>query len=113
MSQCPGCGAELKNIPAGVSKTTGRPYEAFVACSNKCGWKPTKEPGVTKVLVHSEMHKSNIPENNIKEKTMILSYAKDVVVKRMEVGIAEPGDAAVQIIAIYRQLCSEVFNPLK
>lgn len=37
MQQCVQCGAELKQIPAGVSKTTGRPYQAFVTCPNRCG----------------------------------------------------------------------------
>lgn len=112
MSQCPGCGGELKNIPAGVSKSTGKPYDAFIACSNKCGWKPTKEPGVRKILVQSELHREVNTDNHLDKKTMLMSYAKDVVVKKIEVGIAEPADSASQIITIYRQLCSELFNPL-
>jgi hypothetical protein len=31
---CPNCGFTLKTIPAGVSKKTGKPYEAFQSCSN-------------------------------------------------------------------------------
>ena len=114
MSQCPGCGADLKTVPAGVSKNTGKPYEAFIACSNKCGWRPSKETGVRKILVES-ISPSKIPLSNgdLKERTMIMSYAKDVVVKKLEVGIADQGDSANQIISIYRSLCAEVFNPLK
>lgn len=33
---CQNCGSEMKMIPAGVSKTTGKPYNAFFACPNKC-----------------------------------------------------------------------------
>lgn len=33
---CQHCGAEMKTIPAGVSKKTGKPYNAFTACPNKC-----------------------------------------------------------------------------
>lgn len=33
---CKVCGYEMKLIPAGVSKKTNRPYEAFYACPNKC-----------------------------------------------------------------------------
>lgn len=33
---CAVCGKEMKQIPAGVSKTTGKPYNSFFACSNKC-----------------------------------------------------------------------------
>ena len=36
MNQCQICGQTLKEIPAGVSKKTGRAYNAFVACPNKC-----------------------------------------------------------------------------
>ena len=32
---CPQCGSELKRVPAGVSKRTGKPYNAFMACSNR------------------------------------------------------------------------------
>jgi hypothetical protein len=33
---CEKCGQPLKHIPAGTSKTTGKPYNAFWACPNKC-----------------------------------------------------------------------------
>ena len=36
MSQCLTCGQELKLIPAGISQTTGKSYNAFVACPNRC-----------------------------------------------------------------------------
>jgi hypothetical protein len=40
---CPQCGSQLKTVPAGVSKSTGRPYPAFTVCSNRnCNWKPTQ-----------------------------------------------------------------------
>ncbi len=32
---CPKCSSELKEVPAGVSKKTGKPYNAFIACSNR------------------------------------------------------------------------------
>src|SRR3990167_9865626 len=38
-------GHPLKVIPAGVSKTTGRPYNAFTVCS-QCNWKPERPKGV-------------------------------------------------------------------
>jgi ssDNA-binding Zn-finger/Zn-ribbon topoisomerase 1 len=38
-TQCPECGGEVKLIPAGVSKKTGKPYKAFYACkSPACKW---------------------------------------------------------------------------
>lgn len=33
---CNFCGATLKEIPAGVSKKTGKPYKAFTACPSGC-----------------------------------------------------------------------------
>ena len=40
---CPSCGEPLKYVPGGISKATGKAYDAFAACSAKCGWKPTRE----------------------------------------------------------------------
>ncbi len=36
MSKCAICNSELRVIPAGVSKKTGKPYNAFEVCPNKC-----------------------------------------------------------------------------
>ncbi len=36
MTNCQICGSELSLIPAGVSKKTGKPYNSFMACPNKC-----------------------------------------------------------------------------
>jgi hypothetical protein len=36
MTNCTQCGTELKLILAGVSKKTGKPYNSFMACPNKC-----------------------------------------------------------------------------
>ena len=33
---CPTCSSEMKMIPAGISRTTQKPYNAFWACPNKC-----------------------------------------------------------------------------
>ena len=36
--QCPKCQGDMKIIPAGVSKKTGKPYEAFYSCKTwECG----------------------------------------------------------------------------
>lgn len=43
--KCPQCGSDIKTVPAGVSKKTNRPYNAFQACSNReCSWKPLQRP---------------------------------------------------------------------
>ena len=33
---CPSCNSEMKLIPAGVSKKSGKPYQAFLSCPNRC-----------------------------------------------------------------------------
>lgn len=36
--QCPKCQGPMKIIPAGISKKTGKPYDAFASCKNYgCG----------------------------------------------------------------------------
>lgn len=46
MNNCPVCGSLLKTIPAGVSKKTGKPYQSFTACPNKCNtsWNSSPNP---------------------------------------------------------------------
>ncbi len=34
-TNCPFCQAEVREVPAGVSRRTGKPYKAFWACSNR------------------------------------------------------------------------------
>lgn len=42
---CPIHNCETKTIPAGVSKRTGQPYNAFEICQIKdCTWKPGQNP---------------------------------------------------------------------
>lgn len=42
---CPIHGQPWKTVPAGVSKTTGRPYNAFKACPVKgCDQRPSRTP---------------------------------------------------------------------
>ena len=36
---CEVCGSLKKLIPAGISKISGKSYQAFYACPNKCGKK--------------------------------------------------------------------------
>jgi hypothetical protein len=106
---CPGCGAEMKNIPAGVSKSTGKPYEAFSACSNKCGWKPSKGGRLVESALPTK-HIQPEPTNDLKERTMLMSYAKDIVVALLarDQVIGAPGK---ETIAIYREFVQELKNP--
>ena len=48
MSKCPICNADLRQIPAGTSKKTGKPYKAFEACPNNCPKASYNAPGSPK-----------------------------------------------------------------
>ena len=36
MDNCKLCGSQMKIIPAGVSKKTGKAYDSFLSCPNRC-----------------------------------------------------------------------------
>lgn len=116
MSTCPGCGAEMRTIPAGIAKVTGKPYEAFEACSAKCGFKLTQKPGFKSIVVESQKP-SQVPHptngNDGMFKCCAMNGAVKVVSKIIEVGLSEPGDKGNQIINLYRSLLSEMINPLR
>ena len=42
---CEVCGEEKKLIPAGVSKKTGKPYDSFLSCPNRCKSSPNAFKG--------------------------------------------------------------------
>jgi UDP-N-acetylmuramate-alanine ligase len=51
---CPVCGSEIKSIPAGISKKSGKPYPAFQICSNdECKFKPVDERGRISTVVET------------------------------------------------------------
>lgn len=111
MKTCPGCGAPMRTVPAGVSKSTGRPYEAFEACSEKCGWKPSKENGVKKIVVESHLP-SQVPPatSDLRERSMVMSYAKDLVVQELASGLMV-GEPSKEVISVFRLLWAEYKNP--
>jgi hypothetical protein len=43
---CSVCNSQMQLIPAGVSKKTGKPYNSFLVCPNKCkpDYKPSPPP---------------------------------------------------------------------
>jgi len=54
MEKCPVCNGNIKSIPAGISKRTGKAYKAFKVCENNdCGYKPIEEDGTKNVIVES------------------------------------------------------------
>ena len=59
--KCEICGAEKNYIKAGISKTTGNPYQAFWGCPNKCKKQNPTMPQNTSTT-------SNIPISNLMDK---------------------------------------------
>ena len=60
MENCPICQSEFKQVPAGVSKKTGQPYQAFIACSQMgCKGKPSSN------LANIQKLAQNTPEAQI------------------------------------------------
>lgn len=52
-------GHPVKLIPAGVSRTTGRPYDAFKACSERsCKWKPARPAMATPFIKPGQVQKA-------------------------------------------------------
>lgn len=45
--QCQSCNQPLKLIPAGVSRKTGKSYNSFYACINKCQQPFSQSPQTT------------------------------------------------------------------
>ena len=78
--QCPVCNSEIKNIPAGVSKKTGKSYNAFSVCSNpQCGFKPTDETGKTSQVRETIRPKPDEFVEGKKENTRLMKRADLVI----------------------------------
>jgi hypothetical protein len=102
---CPQCGANVKTVPAGISKTTGKHYDEFQACEAKCGWRPggfAKRPLPVAPVSHNN--------GECKSETMIMSYAKDLAIAQLKEG-QSIGAISKEVIAIYRELLQEIKQP--
>ena len=97
---CEVCKAEMQQIPAGVSKSTGKPYNAFMACPNKCKKGATKqEPNWDKIR---EEKQSNIAASVAVNKVCDL-----IAAGKLEIGGMEAG--AQRIYAILTKLSKQPF----
>ena len=75
---CPLCNVEMKLIPAGVSKTSHKPYGAFYSCPECKNTLNTEGIEVPKREVI--MQPVPVDKNGKNTDTMLLSYAKDLVI---------------------------------
>jgi len=72
---CPNCDVEMKLIPAGVSKSTHKPYKAFYSCP-ECKETMNAELNVVETAKPKPAQK----EHNGSEAMMRLAYRKDLMV---------------------------------
>ena len=75
---CPNCNQDMKLIPAGVSKTSGKPYKAFYSCPD------------CKATQNAEEKKAYLPpastpvKNGVNMDMMRLAYRKDLMICLIE-----------------------------
>ena len=77
---CEMCGSPIKEVPAGISRKTGKPYNAFKVCSNnECGFKPFEADGTKNVVVNSISTNPKPASNGTSTEMMRLAYRKDLM----------------------------------
>jgi hypothetical protein len=107
---CPECGSEIKTIPAGVSKNTGRAYGAFQACSNReCTWKPMRmqKPLETPPTTLRTQSSSPMPTQKPQEiNAEVLRSATKIVCQQMINGTE--ADPIQEVINTYSILLKEL-----
>jgi len=93
---CPNCDAEMKLVPAGVSKKTLKPYNAFWSCP-ECKEKVniTAEPGFTKEFRTSPLPVK--PKANGTNADMRLSYRKDLMCSVLD-NYSSDGTAPINVV---------------
>ena len=88
---CPKCGTPTKRVPSGISKRTGKPYQAFMACASRsCDWtgpikvNTSSTPGGLGV-VNNKTNEIEQPQDDKKE-GMRLLRSIDERLERLENG---------------------------
>ena len=75
---CEMCGSPIKEVPAGISRKTGKSYNVFRVCSNnECGFKHFEADGTKNVVVNSIS--TNPKPNGTSTEMMRLAYRKDLM----------------------------------
>lgn len=118
---CPVCNSPMKFINAGVSKTTGKPYNAFWACPNRCP-KPSfsgqYEYGVpsipsTKILFETVMERKEQSIEKAQERkadAIAIAGAKRdaglIVAAMIHIGELKSSDWFIQ----YKAIAEKIYN---
>ncbi len=115
MESCPACNADVwDNVEENNKREAkGDKLRPDYSCKDKegCGWVMWREKGVKKVIAKSMLstppRSLSAPNGDERAKTMVLAYAKDLVVALINGGVAPP-DPTGEVIAIYRKLMAEI-----
>ena len=89
---CQKCNCEMKFVPAGVSRKTNKPYDSFWVCQNQECKATMKDNQVDNIINNIPKTQPQVNGKPIDHNSMILTYAKDVVVAEIGAGkdIQEP-----------------------
>jgi phosphoribosylaminoimidazole-succinocarboxamide synthase len=102
---CENCGQVLKYVKAGISKSTGKPYSAFMACPNQC-----PQPKITEPIKEQEPDWGKI--RNEKQMNIAASVAVNNAVSLVSAGkldIQNLEDGAKRIFQILQDLSKQPF----
>jgi hypothetical protein len=80
VKECPVCHGALRVQPAGVSKSSGKPYPAFYACPNRCNLRGKMDTRVEPKATPegwSEVGKGTLPSQGSQE------IRRDVIVETL------------------------------
>lgn len=116
---CPACGAEMRWQQAGVSQRTGRPYNGFFTCPNRC---PKNQGGfsgqVARTGIQTDPMKQVIDykgksieqaQDRKEESIRILNSkngAADITVALLEKGFIQPKDIEVT----FAKYCTYIYE---
>lgn len=108
--ECPNCGGEVWNNVEENNKreAKGEKLRPDYSCKDKenCGWVMWREKGKKKIVVKTTPTPFHSNDDD-KIKSMVLSYAKDIVCALIQTGQA-PTDSVAEVIGIYKKLMAEI-----
>jgi len=108
---CPECKGEVwNNIDENNKREAkGEKLRPDYSCKDKegCGWVMWREKGKTKIVKESMLTPKSVSNGDERAKTMVMSYAKDLVISTIAGGIAPP-DPTAEVIGIYKRLMAEI-----
>jgi|WetSurMetagenome_2_1015567.scaffolds.fasta_scaffold216890_4 hypothetical protein len=108
---CQQCGAAIKTVPAGVSKSSGKAYDSFQVCSNRgCGWRPPRTATPAPRPAALVTPPPGVHNGDTRDKAMLMAYAKDLVVAEMQRGDQFEGNSVERAITYFHRLVAAMYD---